>query len=33
MVLIAADRGISRHISDGMFSNGHCGTVTEVNVI
>ena len=28
-----ADRGISRHISDGTFSNGHCGTVTELNVI
>ena len=28
-----ADQGISRLISDGTFSNGHCGTVTGVNVI
>jgi hypothetical protein len=33
MVLIAADRGISRHANVGTFSNGHCGTVTELNVI
>lgn len=32
MVLIA-DREISRHANDGTFSNGHCGTVTELNVI
>ena len=31
--MFIADRGISRHISDGTFSNGHCGTVTELNVI
>ena len=28
-----ADRGISRRIGDGTFPNGHCGTVTELNVI
>lgn len=28
-----ADQGISRLISDGTFSNGHCGTATGVNVI
>jgi len=35
MVLVA-DRGIiciSRHIGGDTCSNGHCGTVTEVNVI
>jgi len=33
MVLVA-DRGIiSRHISGDTCPNGHCGTVTELNVI
>ena len=30
---LIADRGISRHIGDGTFSNSHCGTATELNVI
>lgn len=32
-MVLTADRGISRHISDGTFPNGHCGTAIEVNVI
>lgn len=31
--VLIADRVISRHVSDGTFSNGHCGTATELNVI
>jgi len=31
--VLIADRGISRHITDGTFSNGHCGTATGLNVI
>ena len=31
--VLIADRGISRHISDGTFSNSHCGTVTELTVV
>ena len=32
-LVVIADREISRHANDGTFSDGHCGTVTELNVI
>ena len=31
--VLIADRGISRHVSDGTFSNGHCGTAAGLNAV